>query len=211
MRFIPEISIKETKTNHKYFMKRISIYRKRGLDFVGSRKFILEKSGPLIDSILEIGTGTGYTTVALARNNYKFISIDKDEQALKIAALNLAYENILGNVKFYIMDGKLLNFDDGSFKNIIAVNLFHHISNVDKIFSEIDRALCSGGMAVLADFNQRGMEIINSVHREEGRVHENSGVSKDYVYSHFKGLGYGIKEYHEKNHWLLIARKLLQE
>ncbi len=211
MRFIPEISIKETKANHKDFMKRISIYRKRGLDFIGSRKFMLKKSGPLRGSILEIGTGTGYTTLALAMDNYKFISIDKDEQALKIAALNLAYENILGNVRFYIMDGKLLSFDNGSFKNVIVVNLFHHIIDVDKMFSEIDRILCSNGMAVLADFNQRGMEIVNSVHKEEGRMHEDSDVSKDYVYSHFKGLGYDIKEYHEKHHWLLIARKLLQE
>jgi len=54
------------------------------------------------------------------------------------------------------------------------------------------------------------MEIVNSVHKEEGHIHENSGVNKDYVYSYFQGLGYGIKEYDEKCHWLLVARKLLK-
>lgn len=46
---------------------------------------------------------------------------------------------------------------------------------------------------------------------EEGHMHEDSDVNKDYVYSYFQGLGYGIKEYDEKCHWLLIVTKLLQE
>jgi len=212
MKFIPDISEKEIKINYKNFKKRISLYRKRGLDFTGSRKFILEKAKPLRGNILEIGTGTGYTTLTLAKANYKFISVDKDKEALRITALTLAYKNVLPNVIFYIMDGKFLIFNDQSFNNIVIVNLFHHINNIniDKIFSEINRVLCPNGKAVLADFNKSGMEIVNSVHKEEGHIHENSGVNKDYVYSYFQGLGYGIKEYDEKCHWLLVARKLLK-
>jgi len=41
-------------------------------------------------------------------------------------------------------------------------------------------------------------------------MHEDSGVNKDYVYSYFQGLGYDIKEYDEKCHWLLVAQKLLK-
>lgn len=211
MKFIPDISTKEIKTNHKNFIERISLYKKRGLDFTRSREFILKKARPLRGNILEIGTGTGYTTLALAKANYKFISVDKDKEALKITALNLAYENVLHNVIFYIMDGEFLIFDDGSFSNLVVVNLFHHINNIDKMFSEVNRVLCPNGKAVLADFNKSGMEIVNSVHEEEGHIHEDSSVNKDYVYSYFQGLGYGIKEYDEKCHWLLIVKKLLQE
>ena len=210
MEFIPDISTKEIKTNHINLTKRISLYKKRGLDFAGSRKFILEKAKPLHGSILEIGTGSGYTTIALAKADYKFISVDKDKEALKITALNLAYEKVLDNVIFYIMDGKFLTFNDRSFSNIAAVNLFHHIDDASKMFSEINRILCPGGKAVLADFNKRGMKIVNRMHEEEGHIHKDSGVNKDYVYSYFHGLGYGIKEYREKCHWLLIARKLFK-
>lgn len=211
MKFIPDISTKEIKTNHKNFIERISLYKKRGLDFARSREFILKKARPLCGNILEIGTGIGYTALALAKANYKFISVDNDKEALKVTALNLAYENVLHNVIFYTMDGRSLIFDDGSFNNIIVVNLFHHINDVDKMFSEINRVLCPNGRAVLADFNKSGMEIVNCVHKEEGRIHEDSGVNKDYVYSYFNGLGYEIKEYDEKCHWLLIVKKLLQE
>jgi ubiquinone/menaquinone biosynthesis C-methylase UbiE len=162
-------------------------------------------------NILEIGAGTGYTTLALAKAGYKFISIDKDRESLKIAALNLAYENLLSNVKFYIMDGREMTFENGSFKSVVCVNLFHHVNknNVNKILSEIDRVLCVNGKIILADFNKKGMEIVNTVHKQENRVHENSGITKDNIYSYFQKLGYEIKDYEEKCHWLLIAKKII--
>jgi len=207
MQFIPDISTKEIKAGHKRFKDRISIYKRSGLDFMGSRELMLNKAEPLQGNILEIGTGTGYMTIALARAGYKFISVDRDEEALKITALNLAYEKVLGNVTFYMMDGRSLTFSDESFSNVVVVNLFHHINNVEEMFSEIDRVLSPGGKAVLADFNKKGMDIVDGVHKEEGRIHENSGVSKGCVYSYFKNLVYEIEEYNEKCHWLLIAKK----
>ena len=211
LEYMPKLSNEEVVENHKHFSERVSLYQKKGLDFVKSREFVLKKAHPLQDSILEIGTGTGYTTLALAKAGYKFASVDNDKEALKIAALNLVYVNVFSNVKFYIMDGKSMDFENRSFKNVVCVNLFHHIDKVNKMFSEIDRVLCVNGKAVLADFNKRGMEIVNAVHRKEGRVHKNSDVTKESVYSYFHGLGYEIKDYEDKYHWVLIGRKLIQQ
>ena len=175
-----------------------------------AREFILKKAYPLKGRILEIGAGNGHTTLALAKAGYKFVSIDKDKQAIKITALNLAYRNMLSNVTFYVMDGESLTFPDNSFKNIVIVNLFHHIKDIDKVLSGADRALCADGKLVLADFNKKGMGIVNAVHKQEGRIHEDYGVSKDYIYSYFHGLGYEIESYKEKHHWLLIGKKQIQ-
>ncbi len=210
MQYIPKLTPEEIEQNHKCFKQRISLYKEKGLDFVKSRGFILEKAGPLQGSILEIGTGTGYTTLILARAGYKFISIDKDKEALKIAALNLAYENALPCVKFYVMDGQSMSFANDSFKNVIVVSLFHHIDNVDGILSEIDRVLCINGKLILADFNRKGMEVVNSVHRQEGRTHQDSGVSRDYISSYLYKLGYEIRNYEEEYHWVLIAAKKIK-
>lgn len=211
MRYTPELSAKEIEENHVYFSKRISLYKEKGFDFIGSRRFMLKKAGPLQGNILELGTGTGYMTLALARTGYKFISIDKDEGVLKIAALNLAYEKVLSNVDFHVMDGKSLIFKNGSFKNIICVNIFHHINEVNKVLSEIDRVICANGKAVLTDFNEKGMKIVNSTHKQEGRMHENSDVTKDTIYPYFCSLGYEIKEYADKYHWVLICKKLIRK
>lgn len=211
MPYIPQLTDREIKENHKHFSERIALYRKEGLDFARSREFILTKAHPLNGSILEIGTGTGYTTLSLAKAGYKFTSIDIDKEALKTASLNLAYENVLSNVKFYVMDGGRLDFTNSSFNNIICVNLFHHIDKIDKMLSEIDRVLSTNGKAAVADFNKTGMEIVNGVHKEEGRMHEDSGISKNYVYSYFYGLGYEIKDYEDRCHWILIAKKKIQQ
>ena len=94
---------------------------------------------------------------------------------------------------------------------MVCVNLLHHINGVNKMFLEIDRVLCANGKAVLADFNKKGMEIVNTMHKQEGRVHESSGVTRDSIYSYFHGLGYEIKDYEDKCHWLLVAKKVIQK
>ena len=209
MQYIPKLTRTEIKENHRHFSQRVSLYKRKGLDFLKSRKFILEKAGTLEGTILEIGSGTGYTTLSLAKAGYRFISIDKDRESLKIAALNLAYENLLSKVKFYIMDGKSLAFANGSFKNVVIVNLFHHINGVDEILSEADRVLCAGGRLILADFNKRGMKIVSAVHRRGGRIHEDSGIGESHIYSYLNSLGYEISRLEEKHHWVLIAKKIV--
>lgn len=209
--YIPKLTLKEIEENHKRFDERISLYKKRGLDFLKTRESILKKAQFLPGNILEIGTGTGHTTLALAKAGYEFISIDKDREALKTAALNLAYENVLSKVKFYVMDGESLDFANSSFNNIVIVNLFHHLDNANEVLSETDRVLSTSGRLILADFNERGMKIVGSVHKSEGHIHKNSGVSKDYVYFYLRDLGYKIENYEDKHHWILISKKQITQ
>jgi len=211
MKYIPRLTKRDIIANHKHFIERVSVYRKRGLDFENTRNFILKKAQPIAGSILEIGSGNGYTTLALAKAGYKFTSIDNDNESLKKTALNLAYEKLLCNVEFYIMDARSLSFDSMSFQNVVAVNLFHHIEEIDNILSEIDRVLSLNGRAIMIDFSKKGMEIINGVHKKEHRFHKDSGVTKDYVFSYYKSLGYKIEDYDDTYHWVLIAEKNAQQ
>ena len=211
MQYFPKLSAGEIEENHKHFEKRISLYKEKSLDFFENRKFILEKAEPLEGSILELGTGTGYTTLALAKAGHKIISVDKDKETLKTAALNLAYANVLSSVKFYVMDGKHLTFKNSSFNNVVAVNLFHHIDSANKMFAEIDRILRANGKIILADFNKRGMETVEAVHKQEGRVHENKFITKADVSSYFCGLVYDIKSFGTRCHLVLIGTKTIQK
>ena len=62
----------------------------------------------------------------------------------------------------------------------------------------------------MADFNRKGMEIVDSVHKQEGRIHQDSGVTRDYMSSYFYKLGYEIRNYEEEHHWVLIAAKKIK-
>lgn len=192
-------------------MERVSIFKKRGFDFSRSLRFVLKKAEPLHGSILEIGTGTGHTMLALAKAGYELTSIDKDKNALKIAALNLAYAKLLPLVEFHAMDGKKLKFKNNSFNNIIAVSVFHHINSVEKMLIEIDRVLSKNGKIVFADFNSKGMAIVNSVHRHEGGVHECTDATKGKIFSYFHGLGYDMDSYNSKSHWAIIGKKVIRK
>ncbi len=211
MQYIPELDKREIEDNHKHFNERISLYKSKGLDFIKSREFILEKAGSLSGSVLEIGAGTGYTTLFLAREGRDLTAIDADREALKKTALNLAYEDLRLKVKLYVMNAKVLAFDNSSFKNIICLNMLHHIDNADKIFLEMDRILCPDGKIILADFNKKGMGLVNSVHQQESRTHEDSGIGQDISHNYFYGLGYKVKSYEEEYHWVLIAEKEIQK
>ena len=113
-KYTPKLTDEEAKERHKHFLERISLYKKLSLDFIESRSSIFEKVGPLKGKILEIGTGSGYTTLSLAKLGYKFISIDIDKEALKKASANLIQEGLISNVEFYLMDARKLLFEDMS-------------------------------------------------------------------------------------------------
>jgi len=51
------------------------------------------------------------------------------------------------------------------------------------------------------------MEIINTVHEQEGRKHQDSGVTEQDIKDHLNGLGYNTKSYDYKGYWILIGEK----
>jgi len=207
MEYIPELTGKEVEEVHRHFEERLAIYRNRGLDFDKYRKFILDKVSPLEGDILELGTGTGYTTLSLAKEEYEFTSIDTDEEALRTTAARLAYDKVLPNVKFYIMNATHLEFSNDSFKSVIAINLLHHVADTEKLLLEADRVLCTKGKMVLSDFNKKGLEIIVTVHREEGRSHDHPIADQGQIRSFFNNKGYKIEEFESTGHWILIGEK----
>ena len=207
MEYVPEVTDKEIEEVHRHFEERITLYRDMGMDFEKHRNFLLEKTSPLEDDMLEIGTGTGYTAVSLAKDGYNFTSIDTDEDALKTTAARLAYEKVLLNVKFYIMDATCMGFGDDSFKSIFAINLLHHVAGIEELLSEADRVLCSRGKIIISDFNEEGREVIEAVHKAEGGSHDHSIPGVEQVCSFFEKKGYSISIFNDMGHWTMIAQK----
>ncbi|MFC1480232.1 class I SAM-dependent methyltransferase [Candidatus Omnitrophota bacterium] len=204
---MPDLIDIEINDNHKCFKEKASIYKKSGLDFIESRKFILNKAGPLHGNILEIGSGKGNTAISLARAGYGLISVDNDEEMVRIAALNLAYEKLLPKVELYVMDAYSLEFKENSFNNIFIIEALHHMDDIDRIFSEVERVLSKEGKLILADFNNKGRKIIEDVHASEGRKHESSSISRNEAQKWLLDKGYNCKEYDDICHWVIIANK----
>ncbi len=101
MRYLPELTESAQRENHKLFSERRTLYKQKGFDFAVSRAFILEKTGRLKGSILEVGSGSGDTAIALAKAGYELTAVDRDIVSLERSALNLACENLLSKVSLY--------------------------------------------------------------------------------------------------------------
>ena len=191
--------------NHKRYSQRINFYKDLGYDVLNERNFILEKAYPVYGKILEVGTGKGYFTVQLAKEGFKFTSIDISEDEQEFAKLNIKYFGLENSVDFRLEDAEHLSFDDSSFDIIFAINTLHHLKNSTKVMDELIRILSFEGKIILSDFNQKGLEIISRIHAHEGRRHEAEETTILKVGNYLESKGFIVRKYNTEFQDLLIA------
>jgi ubiquinone/menaquinone biosynthesis C-methylase UbiE len=191
--------------NHKLYSRRVEFYRGFGYDLEKERDFILDKSLPISGSILEIGTGKGHFALALAKGGFHFISIDISSQEQEIAKLNLRYFGLEKQADFRIEDARHLSFPDKSFNSILSINVFHHLQDPLQVLNEISRLLKPSGKIVLSDFTQKGMDIINRCHTQEGRTHDYFKNGLEQAKDFFTHKGFNIKEFQSNVQTVLVA------
>lgn len=110
-------------------------------------------------------------------------------------------------VNFRIEDAQVLSFPDNSFDVIFSINVFHHLEKPNIVLDEMTRLLRTGGKVVLSDFNAKGLEIINSCHTREGRIHDyfkhDLTMAKDY----FSNRGFEVNEFQSETQRVLVAKE----
>ncbi len=155
---------------------RLMLFRKYGYDIPKARKFIISKAKLVKGgSMLEIGTGHGHMAILLAKDGFKFVSIDLDRKAQYAARIHLKTMNRDKLVTLRIMDAEKLRYKDGTFDNVISVNFIHHAKHPVKCLKEMVRV--AKNKLIIADINRRGERIMEKVHRLDGHSHEASKIS----------------------------------
>jgi len=186
---------KEILENHERYLERKEIYRNFGFDMDRERKIVLEKAGPIVGDILEIGTGKGYFTILLAQEGYRFVSVDISGEEQKTARLNLEYFKLENFVDFKVGNAEHLSFKDNSFGTIFSINTAHHFMNPFKVLDELLRVMSCSGKLVISDFSKEGLDIIDKVHSSEGRIHETSRFSLKDIEAYLKRKGFHTEKH----------------
>ena len=101
--------------DYKGYIERLQFYKKFGYDIEKEREFILKKAGPLTGNILEVGTGKGHFSLALARKGYNFTTIDISREDQKLAHSVSKYLGLEGRINFKLGNAEHLEFKDSSF------------------------------------------------------------------------------------------------
>jgi len=185
--------------------EKIAFYKDFGYDIESERNFILEKVKPLCGEILEVGTGKGYFAIILAKEGYKFITVDISKEEQNFAKSGIKHLGLENSVNFQIGDAKALSFTDKTFDVIISVNLIHHLDDCFAVIDEFIRLIRNNGKIILSDFNKKGLKLMDIIHKSQGRKHHAPGASLTDIENYLIDKGFKIEKYKCKLQEILIA------
>lgn len=181
--------------NHKCYLERLEKSRNFGYDHLKIRHRILKEVMPFKGTtIVDVGTGKGHMSLALASAGYNVESIDISSEEQEFARLNLAYYGVIERVKFHIADAANLFYKDSSVDYIFCVCVLHHIQNYKKVINEFFRIIKPKGKIIISDFSIKGLELIARMHESEGRVHEATIDSLKVVEDYLNGYNKQFKK-----------------
>lgn len=103
--------------------------------------------------VLEVGTGTGWISIGLAKADpsLRIVASDISAPMLEVAQRNAAREGVAGRIDFRLSDGKGLAFDDDSFDGVYCHNMLHHVEHPARVLKEMQRVVRDDGALLARD------------------------------------------------------------
>lgn len=197
----------DIENSYKSFLERNKTFKHFGYDIDKERDAIISKADPIGEKILEIGTGKGYLTIALAAKGYSLSTLDISQEEQKIAKNNIKYLHLSDKVEFYTGDACSLPFEKKSFHSIFCINTFHHIKDCFDVLSEFLRVCHQKGKIIISDFNDKGLSVVASIHKSEGRTHKAFRVPWREMERFLKRAGFAVEFFETMHQKALIANK----
>ncbi len=185
--------------------EKLKLFKKYGYDIPRARNFILAKARISAGKILEVGTGKGHMTMALAGRGLKLISIDLDKRAQHIAKIGLKAAKLDKLAALKIMNAEKLFYPDNYFDSVISVNFIHHALHPVRCIKEMLRVVKD--KLIIADINKRGQRIMEKVHALDGHSHAVSKMPPAGVKEYLIKAGLAVKVYRDVCQTVIIARK----
>lgn len=148
---------------------RVKLHKKYSKNKLGFNNWIFSNY-QITDEInvLELGCGTG----ELWKSNID--SIDKMKQLVITDFSSDMVETtraVIGNrdnVNYEIMDIQNVSFEKETFDIVIANMLLHHVNDIPKALSEVNRVLKNGGIFYCATFGENGVvDYLASLFKDE--------------------------------------------
>ncbi len=126
-----------------------------------------------IDSLLDLGTGTGRMLELLAPLATRVVGIDQSPQMLSLARARIERSG-LRNAQLRQGDLYALPVERNSYDLVILHQVLHYLDDPSRAVREAARALRPGGRLVVVDFAPHGEETLREAHahRRLGFAHE---------------------------------------
>jgi excisionase family DNA binding protein len=107
------------------------------------------------DIVADIGAGTGYLTIELAKKAAQVIAVDNSSQMLSVAREEAGKAG-LSNIHFLEGNAEELPLENETMDMVFANMLLHHVNDPPIVFREMYRILKSGGKVMVTDISEHG-------------------------------------------------------
>jgi ubiquinone/menaquinone biosynthesis C-methylase UbiE len=185
----------EVLENRQKSLEMMDRYREHGFDREKAIGFVIDSAGPMQPPVLDIGTGKGMAAIEIAKRGVPVTSVDISEEEVRTAFLNARSAAVDSNIVFHVGDANGLPFEDGHFQIVTMVNVLHNLEDYSTVFREASRVLAPGGTLLIADLTDEGFDIMDRIHRSEGREHPRfNGVGMDEVADMLPTFGLECRE-----------------
>lgn len=102
-------------------------------------------------SLLEFGTGTGQTAVALATVGYEVSAFDISENQIAVCNRQKAQSEFASRLHFSVQRAEKLEYPANSFDCVLGIDILHHIE-IGPSVREAHRVLKPGGVAIFREW-----------------------------------------------------------
>lgn len=128
--------------------------------------------GRVVDTLIDLGTGTGRMLELLAGHYRRGIGIDASREMIAVARAKLASCSI-GHAQVRLGDIADLDASAGRADVIVIHQVLHYFDDPGRVLAQARRALKPGGEMLIVDFAPHGLEFLRSHH-----AHRRLGLSE---------------------------------
>jgi ubiquinone/menaquinone biosynthesis C-methylase UbiE len=118
--------------------------------------------------VLDIASGSGYGTAALAKVAKHVYGVDINEKAVKYSQENYSSRNI----KYLVGSGTAIPLKDSSVDVVISHETIEHIDDYKKFLREVKRVLRKGGEVIISTPNDDEYPAGNHFHLHQFKIKE---------------------------------------
>jgi ubiquinone/menaquinone biosynthesis C-methylase UbiE len=151
-----------------------------------------------MDTVLDLGAGTGYFTIPAAkRTEAQVVALDVEPRMLEVLKSNVE-ANSLTNVRYEMGQIESIPLEDHSVQKVIASLVMHEVEPLEKGIREIRRVLKADGRVFLLEWEKTPSEFGPPMHHR---------IASKFMKEQLEANGFQVlqTEFPTSSHYLMIA------